>query len=57
VHCIAGWAVTLSSTGKKLEEEVGTQVAGLLLLGEEAHSHFFDDNQEVYKWLCTKLGE
>jgi len=54
-HCIAGWAVTLAENGRKLEEEYGTANAGLLLLGAEAHSHFFDDDYDARKYLESIL--
>ena len=56
-HCIAGWAVNLSPNGKELEDKVGTQIAGLMLLGVEAHSHFFDSNEDGKKYLSQFLGE
>jgi hypothetical protein len=54
-HCIAGWACELAENGKELEREYGTQVAALKLLGVEAHSHFFDDNEPALEWLKTKI--
>jgi uncharacterized protein YjbI with pentapeptide repeats len=50
-HCIAGWACHLAKNGKELEGAHGTQIAGLLLLGAEAHSHFFDHNETARQWL------
>jgi hypothetical protein len=54
-HCIAGWACHLAPNGKELEAKRGTQIAGLMLLGIEAHSHFFDDNETATRWLKTKI--
>lgn len=54
-HCIAGWAVTLAKNGKELEEKYGTQIAGLMLLGVDAHSHFFDTNEAAKTWLNQYL--
>ena len=54
-HCIAGWACHLAVNGKKLEEEFGTQIAGLLLLGVEAHSHFFDSDDDARKYLQSVI--
>jgi hypothetical protein len=54
-HCIAGWAVTLSPNGKELEAKYGTQITGLMLLGVEAHSHFFDSNEDGKKYLSQFL--
>ncbi len=55
-HCIAGWAVTLGKRGRVLEELYGTPVAGLLLLGPEAHSHFYDSNEEAKNYLQSVLN-
>ena len=54
-HCLAGWACHLNDKAKELEKTHGTQIAGLLTLGAEAHSHFFDDNEEAIEWLKTKV--
>jgi len=54
-HCIAGWACHLAENGREFETQYGTQIAGLLLLGEEAHSHFFDDNQKAKEYLKEVL--
>jgi hypothetical protein len=44
--------------GSLLEESEGPQVAGLKLLGVEAHSHFFDESDEVIAWLSSlDLGD
>lgn len=41
-HCIAGWAVHLEGkAGYDLEDEVGPETAGALLLGLDAASMFF----------------
>ena len=50
-HCLAGWACTLNETAAELEKTHGTQVAALLTLGAEAHSHFFDSNENALKFL------
>ena len=50
VHCIAGHAVIMAKD-KDLEGEYGTDMAGLLLLGVEAHDHFFDTNKAALRWL------
>ncbi len=58
IHCIAGWAVTLSNKGKQLEKELhSTELAGLLLLGNEAHSHFFDSNEQAITWLKSIVNK
>ena len=55
-HCIAGWATHLHPEGKELEGRHGAQIAGLLLLGTEAHSHFFDNNKDAREYLESVLG-
>ena len=53
IHCIAGWAVRLAGErGEQLEREHGPQIAGLFLLGLEAHRHYFDDKEN---WLRSCL--
>ena len=55
-HCIAGWAIHLAGpVGYVLEKAVGAPTAGLMLLGVEAHSHFYDDNATARAWLQSKL--
>ena len=50
-HCIAGWACALSPVAAKLEKEVGTHIAALLTLGEEAAENFFLDNTDALVYL------
>ena len=53
-HCLAGWAIHQAGAfGSLLEESEGPQVAGLRLLGVGAHSHFFDESDEVIAWLSS----
>jgi len=54
-HCIAGWAVYLAENGKELAKEYGIETAGLLILGTEAHSHFFDDDYDAKEYLKSVL--
>ena len=54
-HCIAGWATHLHPEGKELEDKYEAQIAGLLLLGTEAHSHFFDSNEDAREYLKSVL--
>jgi hypothetical protein len=55
-HCIAGWAIHLAGEpGRLLEESHGSAIAGLMLLGIEAHSHFYDSNEDARKWLQEVL--
>jgi hypothetical protein len=56
-HCIAGAAIvitdenTKSRLGARLVRAFDYPIAGLILLGQEAHSHFWDTNEEALKWL------
>ena len=52
---IIGWALKLSPKGKELENIFGAQVAALLLLGPEAHGHFYDDNEQARAYLQSVL--
>tara|TARA_R110002051_G_scaffold171338_1_gene241814 strand:+ start:169 stop:372 length:204 start_codon:yes stop_codon:yes gene_type:complete len=54
-HCLAGWACHINPTAKELEKTHGTEIAGLLTLGAEAHTHFYKENEEVLAWLNTVL--
>jgi hypothetical protein len=52
VHCIAGWAICLEGEhGRQLEAKYGPACAGYLLLGYEAATHFFDDNERGRAYL------
>ena len=56
-HCIGGWAIhQAGEVGRLLEASMGAEVAGLMLLGTEAHSHFFDDNKKAREYLQSVLG-
>jgi hypothetical protein len=51
-HCIAGWAIHLSGEkGKELEDKLGSASAGMVLLGVEAATHFYDTNEKAREWL------
>ena len=55
-HCIAGWAIhQAGEPGRLLEATLGSQVAGLLLLGIEAHAHFYDSNEKATEYLRSVL--
>ena len=55
-HCVSGWAIAQAGEpGRLLEAAVGSQIAGLMLLGTEAHSHFFDDDDTARAWLQEVL--
>jgi hypothetical protein len=51
-HCIAGWAIHLAGEpGRLMESMMGAEVAGLLLLGADAHGHFHDSNEKAMEYL------
>jgi len=50
-RCLAGWAVFLGKSGEELKDKFGFEIAGLKLLGREAHSYFFRTNEEVLEYL------
>jgi hypothetical protein len=51
-HCIAGWAIHLAGEpGRLMESMMGPELAGLLLLGTEAHQHFYDRNEKALEYL------
>jgi hypothetical protein len=55
-HCMAGWALhQAGEPGRLLEQAMGSQIAGLMLLGVDAHSHFFDSNEEATAYLHSVL--
>ena len=51
-HCLAGWAIHQAGPiGATLERLHGAHLAGLLLLGHDAASRFYQSNDEVLQWL------
>jgi len=57
-HCLGGWLICQAGeVGKLLEAAVGSSVAGLMLGGVEAHSHFYDTNQAAAEWLRSVLAQ
>ena len=57
-HCLSGWLIRQAGeAGRLLENTVGPEVAGLMLGGVEAHSHFFDSNKAATKWLQSVLAQ
>ena len=50
VHCIAGYACFMAKD-RGIEGMHGTEMAGLMLLGLEAHDHFYDSNTAAIRWL------
>jgi len=56
-HCLAGWLIhQAGEVGRLLEAAVGPEIAGLMLGGIEAHSHFYDDNEAATTWLRSVLA-
>jgi predicted TIM-barrel fold metal-dependent hydrolase len=55
-HCIAGWAIAQAGEpGRLMEAVMGPEIAGLMLLGTEAHAHFFDADDTARAWLQEVL--
>ena len=55
-HCLAGWAIhNEGEAGYALERETSPAAAGAILLGVEAASKFFKDNDAVMTWLRSKV--
>jgi hypothetical protein len=56
-YCLSGWLISQAGeAGRLLEVAVGPEIAGLMLGGIEAHSHFYDDNEAATKWLQSVLA-
>ena len=57
-HCLGGWLIyQAGEVGRLLEAAVGPSVAGLMLGGVEAHSHFYDSNEAAAEWLRSVLAQ
>jgi|688.fasta_scaffold282998_2 hypothetical protein len=57
-HCLGGWLIhQAGEVGRLLEVAVGSGVAGLMLGGLEAHSHFYDSNEAASEWLRSVLAQ
>ena len=55
-HCIGGWAVYLSGVrGRMLEAKLDTEAAAAILLGPEAVSWFYKDNDWAEEFLESVL--
>lgn len=55
-HSIAWWAIEQAGEpGRILQWHMGLEVAALLLLGAEAHSHFYDSNEDALEYLREVL--
>jgi uncharacterized protein YjbI with pentapeptide repeats len=56
-HCLGGWLIhQAGEAGRLLQAAVGPGVAGLMLGGIEAHSHFYDSNEAAVEWLRSVLA-
>ena len=57
-HCIGGTAIhQAGEVGGLLEAAVGPGIAALMLLGPDAHAHFYDSNEEATAWLRSVLEQ
>ena len=57
-HCIAGWAIhQAGALGRMLEHAHGPEIAGLMLLGTEAHRYFYADNDQAREFLRSVLND
>jgi hypothetical protein len=57
-HCLGGWLIhQAGEVGRLLEATVGPGIAGLMLGGVEAHSHFYDSNEAATEWLRSVLAQ
>jgi len=56
-HCLGGWLIhQAGEPGWLLEKAVGPAIAGLMLGGIEAHSHFYDSDKAAAEWLRSVLA-
>ena len=56
-HCLGGWLIhQAGELGRLLEAATGPSMAGLMLGGIEAHSHFHDSNEAATEWLRSVLA-
>lgn len=53
-HCIAGFAQLM---GGPLARKLDPGFAGNLLLGTEAHEHFYEDNADALEYLSAIAGQ
>ena len=57
-HCLGGWLIhQAGEVGRLLEAAAGPGIAGLMLGGLEAHSHFHDSNEAAAEWLRSVLAQ
>ena len=51
-HCIAGWVAYLAG----VERGEAPSIAGYRLLGAEAATHFYDDDEDAMAWLLEAVA-
>ena len=57
-HCISGWAEHLGGPlAKLIIEQFGNDVGGLMLLGVEAHAHFYDIDDDARAFLQSVIHQ
>lgn len=57
-HCISGWAEHLGGPlAKLIIEQCGNDVGGLMLLGVEAHAHFYDTDENARVFLQSVIHQ
>ena len=57
-HCLGGWLIhQAGEVGRLLEAAVGPSVAGLMLGGVEAFSHFHDSSEAATEYLRSVLAQ
>jgi hypothetical protein len=56
-HCMAGWSTTIHPLGKEMENKLGWETAGLMLLGTEAHGMFRASDEDARAFLQAALDE
>jgi uncharacterized protein YjbI with pentapeptide repeats len=57
-HCISGWAEHLGGPlAKLIIEQFGNDVGGLMLLGVEAHAHFYDIDDDARAFLQSVINQ
>ena len=57
-HCISGWAEHLGGPlAKLIIEQFGNDAGGLMLLGVEAHAHFYKENDDARAFLQSVIDQ
>lgn len=52
---LEGWGITWSPEGEEYLRRYGSQIAGLILLGIEAHSQFNECRSQILDYLATNV--